>query len=99
MAESISHKRTAKRIAKKLNTEYNIGKGPDIITKNEVNEIETPNTVRDGIMQLQGYRRPVYIVGTNEKAVKIALDVTKNTTIGVKNNQNKIRKRSTRKKS
>lgn len=98
MAESKSHKTTANRIAKKFKTEYNTGAGADIKTKNIAIEVETPDTVSEASAQLHGHRKPVYIAGTNEKAVKKALEVTKGTTIGVMNSQGKIIKRSTRKK-
>ncbi len=45
MAESRSHKTTANRIAKKMNTEYNDGKGVDIKSTNATIEVETPETV------------------------------------------------------
>lgn len=40
MAESRSHKTTANRIAKKMNTEYNDGKGVDIKSRNATIEVE-----------------------------------------------------------
>jgi len=98
MAENRAHKTTANRIAKKLNAEYNEGKGADIISNSGVIEVETLDTVGDAPRQLQGYRRPVYIAGTNKEAVERALEVTKNTTIGVMDNQGNIIRRSPRKK-
>jgi hypothetical protein len=96
--ESKSHKTTANRIARKLRTEYNSGEGADVVSNNMVVEIETETTVNGGLNQLRGYQKPVYIAGTNKKAVEKALQTTKGTTVGVMNNQGKVIKRSTRKK-
>jgi len=98
MAESKKHKEVSENIAQLKGVDYNNGKGADIITPSQVIEVETANSVSDGLMQLQGYRKPSYIAGTDEKAVKKALDLTKNTTIGVMDKQGRIRKRSTRKR-
>lgn len=97
MMESTSHQTTANRIARKYNTQYNPGKGPDIQTDSVAIEVETPESVSDAVRQLQGHRKPVYIAGTDEAAVDKALDRTKGTTIGVMDNQGNIVKRSTRK--
>ena len=97
MTESKSHKTTSNRLAKKFKTEYNRGKGADIQTKKVAIEVETPDTVADASRQLQGHKKPVYIAGTNKKAVKKAVDATEGTTIGVMDNQGNIVKRSTRK--
>ena len=85
MAESRSHKTTANRIAKKMKTEYNDGKGVDIKSTNATIEVETPETVADAPGQLRGHRGPAYIAGTNKEAVKKAIETTKGTTIGVMN--------------
>ena len=98
MSESRSHKITANRIAKKLKADYNPGKGVDIKSSKATVEVETPQTVGDAPRQLSGHRGPAYIAGTNQAAVKKALEVANGTTIGVMNNQGKIIKRSTRKK-
>ena len=98
MTESRSHKSTANRIAKKLKGDYNTGAGADINVPKMAVEVETPDTVADGLRQLQGHRKPVYIAGTNQGAVKAALEATEGTTIGVMDNQGKVVKRSTRKK-
>lgn len=98
MTESRSHKITANRLANKYKTEYNTAKGVDIQTDNLAVEVEPPDTIKDGIRQLRGYKKPVYISGTNQEAVEKALDATEGTTIGVMDNQGNILKRSTRKK-
>ncbi len=98
MGESKSHKATANRIAKKLKTDYNSGKGVDIKSPKSTVEVEIPSTVADAPGQLRGHRGPAYIAGTNQDAVDKALEVTKGTTIGVMNNQGDVIKKSTRKK-
>ncbi len=98
MTESRSHKTTSNRIAKKLNSEYNNGKGVDIKSSKATVEVETPETVGDAPRQLRGHRGPAYIAGTNKAAVDKALEVTQGTTIGVMDNQGNIIKKSTRKK-
>jgi len=98
MNPSRSHDIAANRIAKKLGTEYNKGKGPDIKKPNMVVEVETDQTVKDGLRQLQGFRKSVYIAGSNQKAQNIVLKATKNTTVGVMDAWGKIVKRSSRKK-
>jgi len=98
MAESRSHKTTANRIAKKMNTEYNDGKGVDIKSTNATIEVETPETVSDALGQLRGHRGPAYIAGTNKEAVNKAIERTKGTTVGFMDNQGNIVKPSTRKR-
>ena len=97
MPESRSHRATANRIAKKHKTQYNEGKGADIQTSRIAAEVEPPESVADAMRQLQGYQKRVYIVGTNQEAVKKALEITEGTTVGVMDNQGNIVKRSTRK--
>ena len=98
MSESKSHKATANRIAKKLNADYNSGKGVDIRSNAKTVEVETPGTVGGALGQLRGHRGPAYIAGTNKTAVEKALEATKGTTVGVMDNQGNIVKSSSRKK-
>ena len=98
MAESRSHKTTSNRIANKYGVEYNNVEGVDIVSNRATVEVETPDTVQDGLRQLQGYHGSVYIAGTNQEAVDNAIEATKGTTIGVMDNQGNIVKSSTRKK-
>ena len=98
MSESKSHKTTANRIAKKYNTDYNDSKGVDVKSPRATIEIETIDTVNDALGQLRGHKGPAYIAGTNAEAVQKAIEVTKDTTIGVMDNQGNIVQRSTRKK-
>lgn len=98
MGESKKHRSTALRIARKEGVEYNPGPGPDVPGKRRIVEVETAETVGDGIRQLQGYKKPVYIAGADGTAVKTALKRTNGTTVGVMNSQGKVVKRSTRKR-
>ena len=98
MTESRSHKTTANRIAKKMNTGYNDGKGVDIKSRNATIEVETPETVADVLGQLRGHRGPVYIAGTNKEAVNKAMETTKGTTVGAMDSQGNIVEPSTRKR-
>lgn len=98
MSENRSHKTTANRTAKKYGTEYNNSKGVDIKSKRATIEVENSVTVADAPRQLRGHRGPAYIAGTNKEATDKALEVTKNTTIGVMDNKGDIIKSSTRKK-
>jgi len=97
MGELRSHKITANRIAKKYNTAYISDKGVDIVIKKVKVEVETEGNVKSGMQQLKGCKGRVYIAGVNQKTVSEALEKTKNTTIGVMDNQGNIKKRSTRK--
>ncbi len=93
------HDSTANRIAKKKGVDYNRGPGPDVITPRQVVEVETENTVRDGLRQLRGFKKPVYIAAADKAATNKALEATQGTTVGVMNPQGKILKRSTRKRT
>ena len=96
MSESRSHKTTANRLAALHNAEYNRGPGADIKAEGITIEVETPETVADAGRQLSGHRGPVYVAGTNKKAVEQALDRYSDSTIGVMDNHGNIVKRSTR---
>jgi len=99
MSPSKKHEDTSKRIAKKLGTEYNPGKGADVQSGRGVVEIETSGNVSDGIRQLRGYGGPVYIAGVDQNTIEEALKATRNTTIGVMDNKGNILKSSSRKKN
>jgi hypothetical protein len=98
MYDSSSHDATARRIARTLNAEYTEGKGADIVTEGAAIEVEPPETIGDAMRKLRGYRKGVYIAGTNREALKKALEVTAGTTVGVMNNSGDIVKGSTRKR-
>jgi len=95
MAEN-KHNKVAKQIAKKQNTTYNRGQGPDVENSQRAIEVETTGTVGDAARQLAGYQKPVYVAGADAEATKKALQHYEDTTIGVMNSQGKILKRSTR---
>jgi translation initiation factor 1 (eIF-1/SUI1) len=99
LGESRSHKITVSKIAKKLNASCSSGKGVDIVTPELAIEVETPGTVKEGIRQLQGFRKPVYIAGSSRQTVAEAIEKTEGTTIGVMDSNGEIIKPSTRKKS
>lgn len=90
------HDDAAQRLASKLGTEYNRGQGPDVQTKDQVTETETVNTIADAARQLSGFKKPVYVQGADAAATKKALERYGDTTIGVRNQQGRIVKRSTR---
>lgn len=90
------HDKVAQRIARREKTQYNEGPGADIQTPRRAIEVETPLTIGDAARQLQGYKKPVYVVPTNAKAVPQAVKHYQNTTIGVMKPSGKIVKPSTR---
>ena len=92
------HNQTAQRLARKEGVDYNKGQGPDVNSPRRAIEVESEGTVRDGLRQLKGFRKPVYIAGADPAATKAALEVTKRTTVGVMDSRGIILKRSTRKK-
>ena len=92
------HDNTANQIAQQKGVKYNRGQGPDVITPRQVIEVETENTIRDGLRQLRGFRKPVYIAGADAAATKKALEVTEGTTVGVMTSDGEIVKRSKRRR-
>ncbi len=95
---SSKHDQTAARIARREGVAYNRGQGPDVNTSRRAVEVETAETVRDGLRQLQGFRKPVYIAGADAEATEAALLTTDGTTVGVMNSQGQIVKSSSRRK-
>ena len=91
-----AHDITAKRIAKKLNTFYNAGVGPDIHKYPTVIEVVMANEVEKVLQKLNGYQRPAFLAGATQLAVERAKQATKYTGIGVMDQFGKIVKRSTR---
>lgn len=90
------HDRTAVRFARCEGVPYNRGQGPDRNTARRAIEVETADTVRDGLRQLQGFRKPVYIAGADAEATEAALRVADGTTVGVMNSRGRIVRSSTR---
>lgn len=87
----------AKRVAKKFHAEITSGRGPAVVTANQVVAITTGRNTQTAMRQLKGYRRRVYIAATDSKATKAALAATQGTTIGVIDHQCRVCKPSTRK--
>ena len=97
MPENKAHKATVNRIVQRYGGEYNPEKGADVKAPFVGTvEVETEKSVGEAPTQLQGYRGPVYIAGTNKEAVEKAREVTKGTTIGVMDNKGNIVKSSSR---
>lgn len=92
------HDKAAEKLAKNEGVDYNRGAGADIQATRRAIEVETEKTANDGLRQLQGYRKPVYIAGADAKATEAALQATQGTTVGVINRHGKVVKPSTRKK-
>ena len=92
------HDDTARRIAAKDGVDYNRGKGADVISSRRAIEVETAETATDGLRQLQGHRKPVYIAGVDDAAVDAALASTEGTTVGVMDADGKIIRSSSRKR-
>ena len=92
------HDKIARDIANQKGVPYNQGPGPDIKTPRQVIEVETTDTITDAAQQLQGYRGPVYVAGTDAEAVEAALEHYDGTTIGVMDPSGNILKSSSRKK-
>jgi len=97
MAHS-KHDQIAKKLAQKLNTDYNKGKGIDIITKNRVIEVETTKSgIYQGINQVKRSSKARYIA-VNKDNIRNALNATKNTGIGVMDENGNIIKKAGRKR-
>ena len=90
------HDRTATRLAGREGVPYNRGRGADIQAPGRAIEVESRDTVRDGLRQLQGHRKPVYIAGTDREATEAAIEATEGTTVGVMDPNGRIVKPSTR---
>jgi hypothetical protein len=90
------HDQVALRLARQNGATYNRGPGADVQSGRRVIEVESANTVGDASRQLRGYQRAVYVAGTDNNAVKAALDHYKNTTVGVMRPSGEIVKPSTR---
>lgn len=93
------HDQTARRLARREGVDYNQGQGADVIGSRRVIEVETEATAADGLRQLRGYRKPVYLAGADPKATEAALKAAEGTTVGVMDSQGKIVKSSSRRRS
>ncbi len=88
------HDKIAKNLAKREESFYNKGKGPDIKGARRVIEVVTHDSDSySSLDQVKGFRKPKYIA-TPPELVKKAKNVTKGTGIGVMGPTGKIHKRS-----
>lgn len=88
------HDRIAKKIAEKKGTDYHPDKGVDIRTPTQAIEVEVnAGTLKEGVKQLRGASKARYLAVPKE-LVKEAIDYTKNTGVGVMNENAKIKKRA-----
>ena len=88
------HDKIANRIARKEETTYNKGQGPDVKGSRRVVEVATHESdLKDSMRQLQGFRKPRYLATTPDK-VKKAKDITKGTKVGVMGPTGRILKRA-----
>lgn len=87
------HDKIANTLAKKLRTEYNEGKGPDIITRKIIEVVTHESDLYSSVDQLKGFRKPRYLAVT-PRLVKKAKEITKNTKIGVMGSTGSIKKRA-----
>ena len=93
---SKAHDVVAHRIAKKLKTYYNAGRGPDVHKFPKVVEVVMAGGVEKGIQKVKGFEGPTYIAGATALAVERAKKATHRTSIGVMDQFGRIVKRSTR---
>lgn len=85
------HDKVAARLAKELRTTYNRGQGPDIVTSELAIEVETKKSLqKDGLRQLQGFRKAVYVAMTDDADIPYALNMTNGTTVGVVDRNGRI---------
>ena len=88
------HDQIASKLAKKKNTDYNKGQGPDIKTPKQIIEVAVSESdLKDSKRQLQGFKKPRYIA-TSSDMVDKALEATENTSIGVMGPTGHIHKRA-----
>lgn len=91
------HDEVARRIAQQHGTDYNRGPGADVRADHATVEVESDRTIADAGRQLQGHKGPVYVAGTNDRAVQKALERYGESTVGVMDAHGNIVKPSTRK--
>jgi len=92
------HDEIAKKLAKKFKTEYKSDKGIDLVLKDKVIEVETKKeSLYKGTKQVEKSSKARYIA-VNKLNIQNAIEVTKNTGIGVINEAGRIIKKASRKK-
>ncbi len=87
------HDKISERLAKKFKTEYNEGKGPDVIGEKIVEVATHESDLYTSMDQLKGYRKPKYLA-TIPELVKKAKEITKGTKVGVMGPTGGIKKRA-----
>ncbi len=87
------HDKIASALAKKFRTEYNKGKGPDIISRRIVEVATHESDLYSSVDQLRGFRKPRYLAVT-PRLVKKAKEIAKDTKIGVMGPTGAIKKRA-----
>ncbi len=94
------HDQIAEQIARKKHGSYNPQKGADVVTPNQVIEVEVdPATLQQGKRQLQGYRGRTPYLGVPNDLVEDAIKATQGTGIGVMDEKGNIKRRGTKRKS
>lgn len=89
-----AHDKTAGYLSKKFNIPYQGDEGADLTGRIVVEVEKDPNKISEAKRQLQGYKNPRYIAGTNDKTVEAALEGTKGTKIGVMDKRGNIIERA-----
>lgn len=92
------HDEIAIKLAKKFNTEYKSDKGIDLVTSNQVIEVETKKAgIPQGIKQVVKSSKPRYLA-VNKININNAIEATQRTGVGVMSEAGKIIKKASRKK-
>lgn len=92
------HDEISKKLAKKFKTNYKPYKGIDLVTPTRVIEVETKKGgIHQGIKQVEKSPKARYLA-VNSINIDNALGATKNTGIGVMNENGKIIKKASRSK-
>jgi len=89
-----AHDKAAEYLSKKFGIPYQGDEGADLPGRIVIEVEKDPNKISEAKRQLQGYKRPRYIAGTNDKTVKAAIEGTKGTKIGVMDKRGRILKRA-----
>ena len=90
MARETQHDRIARRVARLHGGEYVRAEGADIIAPRLVGEVEVQSTrLSEGIRQLQGYKKPRYLV-VPDRLVQKAQSRTKALKVGVMDQHGRV---------
>ena len=90
------HDKTALTIARRFRKQYNEGEGPDIETKSFIIEVETMDTIMEGVKKLNFIEKDVYLAGVDERTTKKIYKTVHGTAIGVMDQWGDIIEPSTR---